>query len=130
MAVFELKAEQFDSLAQAISRYEGNAEDVINEEFESFGVPTVETNIQELIRPSGRRWSGKKASATRGAPFRHDMANLGFIVRSKSAYNYLYFPDDGSNTKRHAGNQQFMIRGAEKAAPDIIERVTAKITEL
>ena len=130
MAVFELKADQFDALMSRIKAYGDGAEDIINDEFESFGIPEVKEDVQSLIHPSGRKWKGKKASAAKGSPFTHKKINLGFIVKSKSAYNYLYFPDDGTNTKRHAGRQQFMIRGAEKAAPDIMDRVIARLTDI
>lgn len=129
MARFTIDDKQFEALASRIKAYGDGAEDVINDEFEAFGVPTVKKDIQELIRPSGRRWKGKKASAATGQPFQHKMGNLSFIINSKSAYNYLYFPNDGSNTKRHAGGQNFMMRGAESAAPPIIERVTARLTD-
>lgn len=128
-SVFSLTTEQIDDLTVRVKAYGDGAEDAVNEVFESYGVPEVKSSIQELIHPSNRRWKGKKASATKGNPFVHKLGNVSFIISSKSAYNYLYFPDDGSNTRRHAGNQQFMIRGAEKAAPSIIERVTAKLTE-
>lgn len=129
MSVFTMKADDFDRLTARIKEYGDGAEDVINEEFQGYGIPKVKESIQAIIHPSGRKWKGKKASATRGAPFQHKAVNLGFIVQAKSAYNYLYFPNDGSNTRKHAGNQQFMIRGAEEAAPSIIERVTAKLTD-
>ena len=126
---FEMDAKQVDSLMDAIKAFDGDAEKVINEEFESYGAPLVEESIQRILPVSGRTWKGKKAGAKSAKPFMHDMQNLGFIVRTKSAYDYLYFPDDGSNTRKRRGNQRFMIRGAEEATPKIVDRCLARLSE-
>ena len=49
------------------------------------------------------------------------------IFKSSPAWNYLYFPDDGSNTVRHRGNQQFMLRGAQDAAPKIADEICTRL---
>lgn len=127
MAEFKLEFSEVERLTQAIKDYSEDAEKAINEEFEAFGVDEAKEQITMLLPVSGRTWKGKKAGAKRGKPFMHELINLGFIIRTKTAYDYLYFPDDGSNTRKHRGNQQFMRRGAEKAAPKIIERCLARL---
>ena len=54
---------------------------------------------------------------------------LSVTIKTVNAYNYLYFPDDGSNTKKHAGNQQFMASGAENASDRIMELCIGHLTE-
>lgn len=129
MAEFRLEQIDFDRLVAHIQEYGDGAEDAINEVFESFAVPEVEERITALLPTSGRTWKGKKRPAKTSKPFIHQMMNLGFIIRTKSAYNYLYFPDDGSNTRKHVGNQQFMIRGAEAAVDSVIDQCLARLTK-
>jgi hypothetical protein len=50
-------------------------------------------------------------------------------VHSAKKYQYLYFPDDGTNTTRHVGNQQFFRRGAEDASGEIVDACTEKLTK-
>ena len=54
---------------------------------------------------------------------------LAVTIRSRPAYNYLYFPDDGSNTLRHAGGQHFFQSGAEESADQIIDLCVSKLIE-
>lgn len=129
MAMFELDATEFERLEQAIAEYEGKAGNIINEVLHGEGAEMIEQKIMNLLPASGRSWKGKRAAASSTQPFRHDGGTLQVTVRTKTAYNYLYFPDDGSNTIRHAGNQQFMLGGAEDAASEIIDRCIARLTE-
>ena len=127
MARFELDFSEVERLMQTIKDYEGDAESIINEVFKEIGTEEVKSQIQPLIPVSGRTWKGKKAAAKRAKPFVEEFDNLSFVVKTKYEYHYLYFPDDGSNTRKHAGNKQFMQRGAEKAAPKIIEQCLARL---
>lgn len=130
MARVDIDIQGVDGLLQAMQGYGDNVEDAILDVFEHQGVQLVKDDIQQILPTSGRTWRGKRAPAKSAKPFTHTMEGIGFIVRSTGTYGYLYFPDDGSNTKRHAGNQQFMIRGAEKAAPDIIDMCLARLTDI
>lgn len=129
MPVFSLNAEQLQQLTNSMEAYEGKAGEVINEVLHKQGAELIMENILPLIHSSGRTWKGKKKSATVADPFKSDDEPLAVVVKSKAAYGYLYFPDDGTNTKCHAGEQYFMQRGAEAAAPDILELCVIKLTE-
>lgn len=73
----------------------------------------------------------KKETGKGIAPFREEQGNLYVVVKTKTPYNYLYFPDDGENTYRHNGNQEFMRRGAEEATEKIIDQcVSALVKEI
>lgn len=77
-------------------------------------------SIEELIPSSGRNWKGKKAAASTTHPLKSDKKELlTLIIHSEPNYNYLYFPDDGSNTEKHQGDQHFMQKGADNALNDI-----------
>jgi len=83
-----------------------------------------------LIPSSGRQWRGKRAPAASADSLQQlNTEMLAVTIKSKTAYNYLYFPDDGTNTIRHAGNQQFFQRGAEEAADTVVELCLGKLTE-
>ena len=103
---------------------------IIDDTLLNYGGPQIESCIMPLLPSSGRTWRGKKAAASSVNPFKHVQEDsLSVIVRNKPAYGYLYFADDGSNTKRHQGGQHFMERGLETAAPDIIEKCLGALTE-
>lgn len=62
-------------------------------------------------------------------PYTSQKGNLSVTIKSKKTFNYLYFPDDGSNTRNHAGMQHFMLHGAEKASEKITEELIKKIVD-
>ena len=128
-AIILLDANEIDRLVASIKEYGDGAEDAINSVLHDYGAKQIGEEAKKLIHPSGRTWKGKAKSATVADPFMAQKDNLSVTVKSKSAYNYLYFPDDGSNTRKHAGGQHFMRKGAEAATPAIIERCLAKLTE-
>lgn len=127
MSYFKLDAAEFDRLTERIKEYQGDAENVINEVLWGEGGQFISDAIMELLPRSGRTWVGKKKAAKDAAPFTQENENLSVTVRTKSGYNYLYFPDDGSTTKKHEGNQQFMFRGAENEQERIIDLCIAKL---
>jgi len=127
--IFELNANDLESLQQSVSRYEGNAENAINEVLHNDAGPLIYGEINPLINPSGRTFKGHSKSSKDSAWPRYDKENLEITVGTKSKWHYLYFPDDGSNTRRHAGNQHFFERGAEKAAPKVVARCLDVLTQ-
>lgn len=128
-ASISLKAEDFDKLTESIKAYGDGAEDIINGVLHEYGAERIKEEIHKLLPESGRNWKGKKVAAKRTDPFVSEGGNLNVTVSTKSAYGYLYFPDDGTNTRKHVGNKQFMQRGAESATDDIIERCLAELVK-
>lgn len=124
-----LEAESYNRLVEAIKNYQDEARNIINEVFWGEGGALISESIMQLLPESGRKWKGKKPSAKRSAPFTQANENLSVTVKTKSAYHYLYFPDDGSSTLKHAGDQQFMYRGAEMEQEEIINRCIGRLTE-
>lgn len=129
MAKFDLEYDDLDRLHEAMSEYAGKAGEVVNDVLHGEGAEIIKDRIMNLLPASGRSWKGKRAAASSTMPFRHESETLAVTVKSKTAYNYLYFPDDGSNTIHHAGNQQFMREGGESAATDIIDICIAKLVD-
>lgn len=118
----ELSQVEFDRLTEFMLNYQGQAVKHINDVLWNEGATLIQESIQRLLPESGRTWRGKKPAAKRAAPFTvTDKAALLVEVGTKYAYHYLYFPDDGSTTRKHAGNQQFMLRGAEAQQAMILD---------
>ena len=129
MDTFQLDYSSIDKPLEVVTRADKNLASAINESMSEFAPNLIQRNIVSVLPSSGRSWKGKSAPASSTDPFRHEPIKLGTLVKTKSEYNYLYFPDDGSNTKRHQGNQQFMHRGAEMSQDEIIEDITKRFLE-
>lgn len=130
MASFELHFDEVESLQEKMEEYGAGAQRIINDVLHGEGGRQVKDKIHMLIPSSGRQWKGKRAPASSADSLQQvNDEMLAVTIKSKTAYNYLYFPDDGSNTKRHAGNQQFFQHGAEDAADSVVELCLGKLTE-
>lgn len=128
MAVFRFDAKDFERLQNAIKNFPGDAEKVINEVLHDEGSQLIQDSIRNLMPVSGREWKGKKTAAKSAKSLTDTKGNLFVVVRTTNNYNYLYFPDDGTNTRKHAGNQQFFLKGAEAKQEDIIDLCINKLT--
>lgn len=128
-AVLDLEDHGVEELSKAIREYEGYAGEAINDVLWNEGAPLIQEGIQRLLPESGRTWRGKKPAAKRAAPFTQENSTLAVTIKTKYAYHYLYFPDDGSTTRKHAGNQQFMYRGAEDKQEEIIDRCVKRLID-
>lgn len=121
MARFEMDVEQFDRLQQAMKNYHGNTERAINDVLHNEGNELFQESIYRLIPVSGKTWRGKKPPAASSKSLTDEKSNLAITVKSAKKYQYLYFPDDGTNTRRHVGNQQFFLRGVEAKQTDVVD---------
>lgn len=129
MAVFHIETTEFEKLQDKIKNFQGDAEEVINDVLHGEGSQLIQDEIKNLMPVSGRSWKGKKPAA-KGAKSLTDMkGNLFVEVKTTSNYHYLYFPDDGSNTRKHAGNQQFFLKGAETQQEPIIDLCVTKLID-
>ena len=133
MARFELNDDQITRLQAAIQRYPGMAGKVIDQVLHEEGGPLIRDEIMRLLPESGRTWQGKRPAAKSAQPFVQDNGSLSVTIRTKPAYHYLYFPDDGTSTKRHVGYQgkprEFMSQGAENKAAAILDKCIAQLIQ-
>ena len=129
MPVFRVEATEFERLENAIKNFPGEAESIINEVLHTEGSQLIQEAIRNLMPVSGREWKGKKAAAKEANSLTDMKGNLFVEVKSTNNYNYLYFPDDGTNTKKHAGNQQFFLKGAESQQEAIIDLCVSKLVD-
>jgi len=127
---FELNAASFERLHKALEQYQGNTEEAINDVLHNQAGPLAQDSIRRLIPVSGKTWKGKKPGAKKGNSLQNINGNLSVTITTPKNYQYLYFPDDGTNTRRHVGNQQFFRRGGEAVMDEVIDRcVNRLITE-
>lgn len=122
IAQFKIDATELDRLHQAISKFPGSAEAIINDVFHEDGSELIQDAVRRLMPVSGRNWAGKAPPAKTGKSLTDEKGNLSITVKTTNKYHYLYFPDSGTNTRNHAGNQQFFARGGESQQTEIINR--------
>ena len=129
MARISLDAEELDALQEAMEQFGEGAAKEINDVLQDAGAREIKQEIQQLLPVSGRSWKKKKPAAKGAQPFTQESGMLEVTVKTVNNYHYLYFPDDGSNTKKHAGNQQFMLGGAANASEKIVEQCIGRLAE-
>lgn len=125
--VFDVGA--VDELQNFMEQYGDQALRAIEEVIHGEGAEEIKTQITRLLPSSGRNWRGKGSPARSAMPGAFDQDNdlLSVTIAARGKYHYLYFPDDGSNSYKHAGNQQFMRRGTESATDKIVELCIGKL---
>lgn len=127
---FRLDASSIDKLSKAMEEYQGNTEEVINRVLHTEAGAMIEESILQLMPVSGRTWKGKPGAAKTSKSLMSENGNLSVTVKTTKKYQYLYFPDDGTNTRRHVGNQQFFRRGGESRKDEIIEMCINELTKV
>lgn len=127
---FRLQTWGFDELYEFMDGAEQRVGPMVDSYLRDQGAESIEREISARLPESGRRWRRKKTAAKKAKPFQRKFSPLAVTISSKTAYHYLYFPDDGSNTKRHHGGQHFMFHGAEKAGSTILEGIQAQLAAI
>lgn len=122
-------ANSFPSIEASIANLVSGSGRIIDEVLHGRGADEIQKRIDQLLPTSGRRWKGKPPQA-KGGKWQHYLKeSLSVTVGTTSRYHYLYFPDDGSNTRTHVGNKRMFLRGAEAASPDVVEMLSDAIVE-
>ena len=91
--MWKIDATEIDELANRIAQTGEQAEKIINDVLHNYAGQEIIDHITPLIPESGRTWKGKKKPAKVSQPFREEQGNLYVVVKTKTPYNYLYFPD-------------------------------------
>ena len=129
--MFSIDFDELDQVSDIIKQYPGKAQGIVAKVLHNEGAEEIKKDIALLLPSSGRHWKRKAAPASVAMPGKFSQTNdpTFVTISTKGKYRYLYFPDDGSNTHRHAGNQQFMQRGAENASSKVIELCIGKLVD-
>lgn len=125
---FQLDTKEFERLQNAMKNFPGDTEKAINEVFHEEASPLIQDAIRRLMPVSGKTWKGKAPAAKTGKSLTDEKGNLYITVRTSKKHQYLYFPDDGTNTRRHIGDQQFFRRGGESQQTEIVDRCIKRLT--
>lgn len=132
MARFDIEAKELERLEQALKQYQGNAENVINDILHNQAGQLIHDEIKRLMPESDRRWNGKKTSAKRSNSLIIECGELSVTVRTKNNWHYLYFPDDGTNTRNHVGKNgvplEFFKQSGKNKTEDIIDRCVGRLS--
>lgn len=127
--IFGMDAAPLMAMQDAIRAFPGDAESAINSVMHGEAGPMIYRRINPLINPSGRTFKGHRASAKASDWPSYDVSeNLAVTVKAQGSFGYLYFPDDGSDTRRHAGGQEFFRRGGEQAAQEAVDACLGAIS--
>lgn len=129
-ATFELKKEDIERINKAISTFPDNVEVAINTYLSNQGKNKMVNSMENLIPISKRDKDHAKGSN----PFRTDLFNLGLTIRTKTKYNYLYFPQMGEGTSKNKGPNDFMQDGLDSiydnVVNDMLDAIQNKIKEV
>lgn len=124
-----ISIEEFEKLQIAMQEYQGNTEKAINDVLHNQAGGIIQDSVKNLIPVSGRTWNGKRKGAKAAKSLKSVNSNLTVKVTTTSNYQYLYFPDDGSSTVRHAGEQHFFRRGGDLVTDEIIDLCVGRLVE-
>ena len=122
-----ISIEEFEKLQIAMQEYQGNTEKAINDVLHNQVGGIIQDSVKNLIPVSGRTWNGKRKGAKAAKSLKNINSNLTVKVTTTSNYQYLYFPDDGSSTVRHAGEQHFFRRGGDLVTDEIIDLCVGRL---
>lgn len=135
MARIELDAKVVERLDAAMRRFPTAAADEVTKVLHRKGKKLITDSIYLYMPRSGRTFEGKDPAAkdSKSLRDRDSKSKLSVTISTKPTWHYLYFPDDGTTTKHHAGNQQFFKRGAEyvsgKVGDACVEAIIKKFGE-
>ena len=124
MADFRLEVQEIEKLQKAMQEYQGDTESAINEVLHNEAGDMAQEGIFRLM-PRSAKTKGKHARDSKS--LRNVNGNLSVTVTTQKKFQYLYFPDDGTNTRRHVGNQQFFMRGGESVQDEIVDRCIQRL---
>ena len=123
--MYKLNFAEVDQLQKAMQDYAGNVEDTINDVLHNYAGDKAQETIYRLMPKSDKK---KGVHARDSKSLQNVNGNLSVTVTTTKKFGYLYFPDDGTNTRRHVGNQQFFARGGEAVQDDITNRCVLALT--
>lgn len=126
--MLKINVSDTDKLLEAMKGFQGNVEETINDVLHNQAGELIQNSIRQLIPVSGKTWKGKKGAAKTSSSLMNVNENLAVTTKTTKNYQYLYFPNDGTNTRRHVGNQRFFERGGEAVEGEIVERCIGRLT--
>lgn len=113
---FTLNDEDIKKIQAVISESKVNAEKVINNYLRTKAPEEIIPSIVGLMPVSER----KKKHAKTSDPLKYENYNLSIVVKTRSPYWYLQFPNDATGTSERKAPKEFMEKGLEKVKDSMI----------
>lgn len=125
--MFKVNFAEAEKLQKAMQAFQGNTEEAINSVLHGEEVTSLAQKSIYNLMPKSKKKKGKHAKDSKSLS--NITSNLSLTIAARGKWHYLYFPDDGSNTRRHVGNQRFFERGGEAVSGEIADRCINKLIE-
>lgn len=113
---FEMKQEDLNKIEESILEYGENSEKVINDYLNSVAKNKFMTAIKDYMPVSNRNKNHAKTSNSIDSI----SYNLALVIKTKSKFNYLYFPQTGEGTSKGKNPNDFMEKGINKEYDNVI----------
>jgi len=120
---FQIKEEDLKPLIDKLESLPPKVDDDINSYLEQTGSKNAKNAIMDLIPIGSHLFKGHESHAKNSQPFSIEMEHLGFKIKTKNSYKYLYFPNEGAGTSKNKGAQNFMEKGIEKEYSELIKGI-------
>lgn len=120
---FEIKQEDLNKIEEAILEYGENSEKVINDYLNSVAKNKFMAAIKDYMPVSNRR----KIHAKTSNSIDSISYNLALVIKTKSKFNYLYFPQTGEGTSKGKSPNDFMEKGIDKEYDNVINGILDKL---
>lgn len=126
----KVETAEVEALEKAMRAFPGKAGEAINNELKENGASILRKEINRLMPVSGRKWKGKLTGARKSKKsLKSSVWDMTLVVFTSTPYGYLYFPNDGTNTKRHAGERYFFEGALANKEAVIIHRCVQRLTD-
>lgn len=121
---FSLKEEDLEKIQEAIMDFGDEAENVINKCLANEVKNTLINSITNFIPVSKKN----KKHAKTSDPLQGDVRNnLTLYIRTKSKFNYLYFPQNAEGQSRNNPPNDFMEKGINNEYDNVINCILDKL---
>ena len=122
--IFSIKDEDLEVIQNKMREYQGDTEEVINNFLMNEASKIFTDSIINYIPLSNRN----KKHAKLSNPLMHTQKyNLELIIKTKSKFNYLYFPQNAEGTSKGKQPNDFMEKGIDAEYDNVINRLIEKL---
>lgn len=124
-AIFTIDDNDMLTIQQRIKEFQGDAEKTINDFLMNEASETFKTSIINFIPVSKAK---KRKHAKTSDPLEHKQErNLELIIKTKTKYNYLYFPQNAEGTSKHNAPNDFVQKGVDREYDNVINSLLDKL---